>query len=434
MTWEEVARVLAFQDHNTRVVVLGATLLGLASGPAGVFMLLRRRALVGDAVSHGTLPGIAAAFLWATSAGADSKSLPVLLAGGAVSALGCMAALIVLRRWTRLKEDAALGVVLSVSFGLGVALLGIVQKMPGANAAGLEGFIYGKTAAMLAADAWMLGVAALAVAAVVALFFKEFALLSFDPDQAAVQGYPVSALDALLMSVVVAVTVIGLQAVGLILMVAMLVIPAAAARFWTRRLVPMVALASAIGALSGGLGALASALVPRLPAGAVIVLVSAAVFSVGLALGPEGGILAKRRLEAENRRSTLRQHLLRALFEAREASGREEQGRDALAAARAWGPGALDRALALTGAEGLVEGVGDWWRLTPAGRLEARAIVRNHRLWELFLLHHADVAPSQVDRTADRVEHVLEPEIVSRLEEILEREAAMPASPHPLGA
>ncbi|MCC7147115.1 MAG: metal ABC transporter permease [Phycisphaeraceae bacterium] len=287
------ARVLFLHDHNTRVVVVGTSLLGLTAGVVGSFLLLRKRALLGDALAHATLPGIAAAFLLGEAIGLQGKSLPLLLTGAAVTGAIGLGAVLVIRQLTRLKEDAALGIVLSVFFGVGVALLGIVQKTPTGHAAGLESFIYGKTASMLRSDAYLIAGAAAVIAGVCGLFRKELALLCFDADFAASQGWPVRALDVLLMMLAISLTVIGLQAVGLILVIALLVIPSAAARFWTDRLGLMAATAGGLGAAAGYLGAMVSALWPKMPAGAVIVLTAAAFFMLSMLLGPARGILPR---------------------------------------------------------------------------------------------------------------------------------------------
>ncbi len=287
-------RVLTLHDYNTRVVVLGAGVLGAAGGGVGVLLLLRQRALVGDTLAHATLPGIAAAFLLAAAAGAAGKQLPLLLTGATLSATAAGAAVLGLRHMTRLKEDAALGVVLSVCFGLGVALLGIAQKMPQAQAAGLESFIYGKTASMLASDAQRIAVVAILAATVIIGLLKEWRLLCFDQAFAASLGRPIWLMDLLLMGLATLVTVVGLQAVGLILITALLIIPAAAARFWTRSLGAMVVLASLLGAASAATGAAVSAVAARLPSGALIVLTASVFFAVSFLLAPDRGLLARR--------------------------------------------------------------------------------------------------------------------------------------------
>ena len=272
------SRVLTLRDHNTRVVLLGTTLLGLAAGVVGSFTLLRKRALVGDALSHATFPGIGGAFLIGTAAGLTEKSLPLLLLGAAVSGVLGVGVLLFLRRYTRLKEDTALGVVLSTFFGAGLAVLGLVQQSGSGSAAGLGSFIYGKTASMVPDDVRLIAAGGLLAVLACGLLLKEFTLLCFDQGYAATQGWPVPVLDAVLMGLVVLVTVIGLQAVGLILVIALLITPAAAARFWTDRVPAMTALAGLLGAVSGLVGAGVSAVYADLPSGALIVLVAAAAF------------------------------------------------------------------------------------------------------------------------------------------------------------
>src|SRR5688500_1607569 len=322
-TIEELTQVLFLRDYNTRIVVLGTTLLGIAAGTIGAFMLLRKRALMGDALSHATLPGIGLAFIISTLSGGVGKSLPVLLAGAVVTGVLGVLAVLAIRSSSRLKEDAALGIVLSVFFGAGVAVLGVVQKMGTGSAAGLESFIYGKTASMLSSDAALIAVSAGTVALACGLLYKEFTLLCFDPAYARSEGWPVVVLDLVMMTLVVAVTVIGLQAVGLILIIALLIIPAAAARFWTERLSTMVLSSALIGAVSGVIGAAISALAPRLPAGAIIVVVASAIFLFSMIFGPARGVLVRWVEQLRLSRTVARQHLLRAVYEWAEETGND---------------------------------------------------------------------------------------------------------------
>lgn len=279
---------------NTLVVLLGATALGIAAGTVGTFMVLRRRALVSDALSHATLPGLGLGFLLGLALGVEGRSLPLLLAGATVTGVLAVLAIQAIVRWTRLPEDAAIGAVLSVFFGFGVVLLSIIQGLPTAGAAGLKTFLFGQTAAMSAREAAALGILALAAALVVGALFKELKLVAFDEGFARVQGWPAGRIDLALMALVTLVTVVGLQTVGLVLIIALLITPAAAARFWSDRLEHMVLAAAAIGAVSGGVGAGLSATVPNLPAGAVIVLVATSLFLVSLLVGPARGLLARR--------------------------------------------------------------------------------------------------------------------------------------------
>jgi manganese/zinc/iron transport system permease protein len=442
---QEILRVLTLQDYNTRLVVLAAAVLGLAAAVIGTFMLLRKRALLGDALSHATLPGVGLAFILATLAGAGNKSLLILLAGAALTGGLAAGTIQLIRHYTRLKEDAALGVTLSVFFGAGVALLGLIQQIGAGAAAGLETYIYGSTASMIGSDAWFIAGAAALVLCACALLFKEFRLLCFDPGFANGQGWPVGLLDAVLAGLVVMVVVIGLQAVGLILIIAMLIVPPAAARFWTDRLLPMLIAAGLIGAISATIGAAVSALFPRLPSGAMIVLVALGAFAVSMGLGPKRGITLRWLRRRQLNRRVDRQHLLRAMYEAQEVfantQGAEGCGTtvssvsfDDLLRRRSWGPGKLARILCRGERAGVIcPSAPGGWMLTEQGRIEATRVVRNHRLWEIYLITHADVAPSHVDRDADRIEHVLSPEMITELELLLKQEdryPAVPPSPH----
>lgn len=433
--WDQILRVLSLSDYNTRVVILGTTTLGVACGLIGSFMLLRKRSLMADAVSHATLPGIAIAFMLMVAQGGSGKWLPGLLAGATLSGLLGMGIVLMIGKYTRIKEDAALGIVLSVFFGLGVALLGLVQKMSRGSAAGLESFIYGKTASMLTSDATLIGAVAILTIVVVLVLFKEFCLLCFDQDFAASQGWPVGKLDVLLMTLVVLVTVIGLQAVGLILVIALLIIPPAAARFWTEKLVPMTILASLFGGLGGALGAALSAVVPKLPAGAVIVMTNSVFFALSMIFGKARGVLVRYQQHRALSRTVGHQHLMRALFEGTEDRDRDFVGFEELFASRSWSRARLKRLLAAAKQQNLLRFHDDQIGLSPEGEVQAARIVRNHRLWEIYLITYADIAPSHVDRDADKVEHVLDPETIKELEELLQeehRQAEKLTSPHPL--
>ena len=291
---ERFIRVITLQDHNTRVPLLGTLLLGMCSGIVGTFMLLRRQALIGDVVSHAALPGVAAAFLVAEflSPG-EGKALPTLLIGAAIAGVLAVFCTGLIRRFSKIKPDAALATVLGVFFGLGAVLFKIAQKLPG-NRAGLDHFILGSAATMTTSDVEVIATASIVVLILSAMLFKEFSILCFDAEFATANGWPTSRLDFVIMGLVVAVTVIGLQAVG-VLMVALLITPAAAARFWTESLSKMTWIAGLIGALSATLGTIASALVERLAGGPTIVLAGTIFFLISLIFGTERGLLRRWR-------------------------------------------------------------------------------------------------------------------------------------------
>ncbi|WP_298934469.1 metal ABC transporter permease [uncultured Ruegeria sp.] len=308
MLWDALSLQLGY---NATLVAIGATLLGVSAGVTGTFLFLRKRALVSDAISHATLPGVCLAFMVLVALGGDGRNLPGLLAGSAISAWVGLLCMNWLTRHTRLAEDAAIGAVLSVFFGFGIVLLTVIQTMGVGRQAGLEGFLLGSTAGMLWADALIIAIGGAATLLLVVLIRRPMTMVAFDPDYAAARGLPVHRIDLAMMGLVMAVTVVGLKIVGLILIVALLIIPPVTARFWSERSDRVVLLAGLAGGLAGYVGAAFSASAPNLPTGPIIVLVSFVFFALSLFFAPVRGVLAAvlRHLQFQ-RRVHIRQGLL----------------------------------------------------------------------------------------------------------------------------
>lgn len=292
--WSELAAVLLLQaGYNTTVVMLGAAALGVAGGAVGVFAMLRRRALVADAVAHATLPGVALGFITAVLLALPGRSPPFLLTGAAITAVLAGLAIRAIRDHTRLPEDTAIASVLATFFALGIVLLSVIQTLRTGGQAGLDVYLLGATAGMLRDEAIMLGLFSVTVVLTVCALFKELVLLAFDEEFAAAHGFPVRALDLAVLALVLAVVVIGLRIVGLILIVALLITPPAAARFWSHHAGRMMVIAAVIGAASAYFGAAISAVHPHTPTGAVIVLVAFGTLAVSVVFGPARGLLPR---------------------------------------------------------------------------------------------------------------------------------------------
>lgn len=285
------ALILA-SGYNAALVTVGAALLGLAAGAVGAFVNLRRRALVSDAMAHATLPGVGLAFLAMVALGGDGRALAGLLVGAGISAALGLWAVQALSR-TRLTEDAAIGAVLSTFYGAGIVILTLIQSLGAGKPAGLEGFLLGSTAGMLRADAFLIGAGGAAVLAILALLRRPLAMVAFDPGHARMMGVSDRAMDAALMLMTLAVVLLGLRVVGLILIVALLITPAAAARFWSDRAGSVALIAGGIGAACGWIGAAISASLPDAPTGPVIVLLAFAAFVLSMILAPRRGLLAQ---------------------------------------------------------------------------------------------------------------------------------------------
>lgn len=258
MTWE--ALILLLNSPNARWVLAGSLLLGVVCGLLGTFALLRRRSLMGDVLAHAALPGVALGF-WVTGA----KSVAPLLVGSLVTGLLGAAAVDGITRHSRIKEETAQALVLSVSYGMGVVLLTVLARTGLGGQSGLNRFLIGQAASLVRSDVLVIGGAALAVTLGVLLFFKELKLLAFDPEFGAGLGLPMALMDRLLMGLVVAAVAVGLQAVGVVLVAALLITPAAAARFWTERLERMAILSAAFGGWRAWRGPLSASAGPSCP-------------------------------------------------------------------------------------------------------------------------------------------------------------------------
>ena len=296
----DLLRDLLF-DYTIRNVALGSIFLGVVGGALGSFAILRRQGLLGDALAHATLPGVCVAFMLS-----GTKAPAVLLLGAALSAwLGALLILAIVRE-TRIKQDAALGIVLSVFFGAGVVLLTYIAGSGNSGQSGLDRFIFGQAATIIWDDVVTMGMLASVALLVMVLLFKELKLLSFDPAFAASLGFPVGGLNVLLTSLIVVAIIVGIQAVGVVLMAAMLITPAAAARQWTDSLSTMIVTSGFFGALSGVSGSLISASGSNLPTGPLIVLVATGILLVSLLLGRRRGFLWSWLRNRRNRREVLK--------------------------------------------------------------------------------------------------------------------------------
>ena len=433
---QEVLAVLSLSSsYNATIVVVGTTLLGIAAGVVGTFTILRKRALVGDALAHAALPGLAIAFMLAEGFGFESKSLPTLLLGATLSGIAGILCIQALTRFTRLNEDAAIGIVLSVFFGVGVVLLSVIQTMNTGSEGGLEHFIYGQTAAMNKNDALItFFLAGFSIISAV-LLFKEFKLLCFDQEFAGVQGWPVTRIDLLMMALVVLVTIIGLQSVGLILVIALLIIPPSAARFWSDSLKTITILSGLFGGASGYFGSSISAILPRMPTGSIIVITAGTIFLVSFLFAPKRGICSNaiRRLKLKLRVS--KDHILRTVYEHLETNNMnldEPLKLNKLLSRKGWTDTQISFGTFLLEKSGLIEQHSSISLLTPEGANQAQRLTRNHRLWEEYLISYGSLPACHVDLAADMVEHVLSDDLVESLEEELRRKGTLPPSVHPI--
>jgi manganese/zinc/iron transport system permease protein len=403
--------------YNTLVVAAGVAAVGFAAGVVGCFAVLRRRALAGDAAAHATLVGVGAAFL----ASGGRRELSVLLAGGIVAAIAALGVLVLIRRWTRTRDDAATSIVLGVSFGAGIALLSAITARGVPGSAGLEQFLLGHTAGLTAADARMLGGVSLAAVVMVALFLKEATLVSFDPAFAAASGWPVTLIDYALVTLVALMVVVGLPAAGAVLVTALVVIPPVTARQWTDRVEIMLPLAGATGLVAALSGVAASAALPRMPTGPMVVIFAAVLLAASLVAAPRRGWLARWSRERRATREWVEGRLLETAFKIETEGGAFTEGQ-LRARAPATGDHAAFQRLVRGGAiQPARGGPESAWRLSARGRELATERVRRIAVWTEVLEAAREDARGHLSIDVPAPEAVLD---AARLKAIRESAAA----------
>lgn len=406
-----------FPSINVFYVLAGCIVLGASSAAIGSFTFLRKRSLIGDALSHAALPGVCMAFLLT-----GTKDPLVILLGATVSCwLGALSVDWIVQH-TRCKEDSALGIVLSVFFGVGILLLTHIQQNGSAAQSGLDKFLFGQAASLVGRDLAVISGVSAVICTGIALGYKELKAVSFDPEFAAAIGLPRKVIDAGMATLVVLGVAVGLQAVGVVLMAALLVTPAAAARYWTDRLDRMIVLSAVFGALSGMLGAYVSYLSPRMPTGPWMVVAVSALFAASLLFAPGKGVASRAVRLYRKRRHTAEENVLRTLDLLGEKSGAWDRRYSVseILKYRTMSPQALTRTLERLERAGLVSESDDGrFGLTRAGEERGRRLTRLHRLWEVYLTRKLEIAPDHVHDDAEEIEHIITPELEARLVAVL---------------
>jgi manganese/zinc/iron transport system permease protein len=406
----------SFSDPNVRFVAIGSVLLTASSAIVGSFTFLNKRALIGDAIAHAVLPGICLGFLLS-----GTKNPIFLIVGAFITGWISLVVVDFITRKTRIKEDTAIGLVLSVFFGLGIVLLTVIQKSGNAAQSGLDHFLFGKAASLIGTDLYTFATVAMLLLLAVFLLFKEFALLAFDKDFGRAIGLPVRRIELVLTSLIVLAVVIGIQAVGVVLMAAILITPAAAARFWTDRIRVMFLLASIFGAVSGLAGAYISYVAPMMPTGPWIVIVISVIAFVSFFLAPRRGVISRLIKQRTIRKTINDENVLKALYQLGEESKNFylQRSIDEIIRRRKFERENLTAVLKRLRSQGYLEQTGSLWGLTEAGKDRGQRVVKMHRLWELYLTTEMHIAPDHVHEDADTIEHLLTPELEAELERVL---------------
>jgi manganese/zinc/iron transport system permease protein len=372
---------------------------------------------LGDALAHAALPGVALAFLLT-----GEKQMIVLLAGGGLSSwLGALSVQTITAH-SRIKEDTALGIVLSALFGLGILLLSVMQNSPTGNQAGLASFIFGKAAALTTQDVIAIGSIFGLLVLILAFAFKRLGAVVFDHGFARSIGLPVRFLQIAITSLIVAAVVVGLQAVGVVLISALLIAPAASARQWTNTFGTMILLAAMFGMIAGIGGALVSFLAPAMPTGPWVVVVISLIFLISVLISPRRGIVTSLVRSIRLRLQMNQDHLLKESYRLAEKSGRLDTyiHLNELRQQRSFTTGSVWFGLLILEFRQLIRQSAGMAQLTPTGIAEAARVIRRHRLWEVYLSRHFELPADHLHRDAEKMEHLITPQMEEALSKFLD--------------
>lgn len=414
---ETLKAFFSFSDPSIVSVTLGAVLLSASSAVVGTFTFLKKKALVGDAVAHAVLPGICLAFLLA-----GNKNPLILLIGAFITGWISLVLIDWITARSKIKEDTAIALVLSVFFGIGILLLTRIQHTGNAAQTGLQSFLFGKAAALVGQDLLIFGIVAVLLLCTVALFFKELKLIAFDEAFAQATGLPVKGLNLLLTTLTVLAVVTGIQAVGVVLMAAMLITPAAAARFWTDSVLRMTLIAAFMGAFAGLAGAFVSYTAPTMPTGPWIVMIISLLALFSFFFAPQRGILYRQYEQRQLQRQIMEENVLKELYHLGEKDQGSHSGRslEELIEERYFPEKRLRTALRRLRKKGWVQQQNGQWGFTKAGQEKGRRVVKLHRLWEAYLSTYLKIAPDHVHEDAETIEHIITPELEAELEQMLD--------------
>ncbi|HEY8400686.1 MAG TPA: iron chelate uptake ABC transporter family permease subunit, partial [Cytophagaceae bacterium] len=364
------------------------------------------------------LPGVCLAFILS-----GNKNPVLLLIGSFLTGWISITAIDYITGKSKIKEDTAIGIILSVFFGVGILLLTYIQHSGNAEQSGLDSFLFGKAASMVQSDVYVFGIVALLVIALTFLFYKEFTLISFDRAYAQVIGFPVKRIELALTSLTVLSIVVGIQAVGVVLMSAMLITPAAAARYWTDKLKVMIILAAVLAALSGISGAYVSYLNEDMPTGPWIVIIISMIAIGSFMFGPKKGIAAKWWKQRKHAQNILEENILKAFFQLGEKDQNFFLPRslEDILAKRKMMVAKLMKGLRRLVKQGYLNKEADGkYILTEEGKYKGQRVTKIHRLWEMYLTQYVNIAPDHVHEDAENIEHILTPELEKKLEELLQ--------------
>jgi manganese/zinc/iron transport system permease protein len=412
---EDILYFFSFQDSTINAVLAGTVLLGIASGLLGVLVVLNKKALIVDAIAHSILPGICIGFLLA-----GTKNPVLLLSGGILT--GALSVWLV--QWipsiTKIKNDAAIAISLSTLFAFGVIGLNIIQNTGNPNQSGLNDYLFGKAATIGKEDLFYFGIISILVCLLITLFYNTIKTYLFDRSFSNAIGLPSKTIAFMLNTFIIIITAIGIRTVGIVLMSAMIIAPAIAARFWSHKLHRNLILAGIFGGCSALIGVFISFLAPNMPTGPWIVCALASIAFTSIFFAPTGIIKSRINL-LQNRKQILNDNILKTFYKSAKSKKDLQIGmsKEDILVKRSFNIAQLEKGLASLKRKNLLVFDGIRYHLTNKGITESRRIVRLHRLWELYLQEYMNLAPDHVHESAESIEHILTPDLERQLLKIM---------------
>ena len=275
-------------DYTFQIVGLGSVLLGFISGIVGAYATLSKKSLIGDVISHSSLPGVVLAFMIF-----NSKNTSILLLGALISGLFSVILINIILKNSKLKPDTVFALILSVFFGFGMVLLTYIQKTPNANQAGLDRFIFGQASTLLISDIKIILYSSIIILLIIVLFYKELLLFIFDPIYCSSLKISIKLINFIMSFIFVTNIIVGLQSVGIILISSLLIAPSIAARQWTNKFTTLLILSGIFGSVSGFLGTFTSSLISNISTGPTIVLYVSLIIFISIIFSPSRGLLQR---------------------------------------------------------------------------------------------------------------------------------------------
>jgi len=420
--WQQMRRFFTFSDPGLQLGLIGALLFGATCGLLGSFIVVRKMALIGDTISHAVLPGVALGFLWSMN-----KDPLAIMVGATIAGLTGSLVVELIQRTTKIKQDAALGIVLASFFAVGLCLIRMIQNNKGASEiTGLKSYLFGDVAVLDRQDVFTITGIVITTVVLVVLLYRPLLTIGFDREFAHSIGLPVRLLDGIFQLFLAFSIVVALQAVGVVLVSALLITPAAAAYLLVNRMHHMLWVAAAIGMISAVLGVFFSFLGSNLPTGPFMILGASSVFLIAYLFAPRHGRVTRWLRYRSRRRDVNNENTLKLIYRILENGAEGGSGNvvqiDELARERR-----VSRASLLTDLRRLRRVGAVKFEMhdrdlvvTDEGLERARRVVRNHRLWEVYLTHEADYASNHVHDDAEKIEHFLSEEAVAEIERQLD--------------